>query len=120
MLEQARNDATPATTVKTQPHIARQEKNNGLKLARVAASASPDEIRNAITSTQTKKAVGITGVIPKVPECRAGYCKRAKTIKRKLNLKLTRPSATAALLFIINLCINSRTKKLEPIQKEKP
>ena len=109
----------PATTVKMQPHNARQEKDNGLKLANVAAIARPDETKRAITSTQTRKAVGMIGVTPNVPEFKAGYCKSAKTIKRKLSLKLTRPSANAALLFIITPCMYSRTRWLELSQMEK-
>lgn len=83
-----------------QPNIARQEKNNGLKLERVAAMANPEEMMNAIESTQTRKAVGMIGVTPKVPECKAGYSNSATAIKRNPNLKLTRPKAIAARDFI--------------------
>lgn len=113
------NEATPAIVVKIQPHIARHEKNRGLKLARVAANAKAIDTNRAITSTQTKKTVGMIGVIPKVPECNAGYSSKAKTINRKLSLKLTLPSAIAALLFIIILYRKSKTKPLALNQTEK-
>ena len=57
-----------AVKVKTQPQNARQEKKNGFKLAMVAATVTARQTKVAIRFTQTKKAVGMIGVPPKVPE----------------------------------------------------
>lgn len=90
-----------AVKVNTQPANALQEKKNGLRLAKVAAIVTARQTNNIIKFTHIKKAVGIIGVKPKVPECNAGYSNRAKATKKKLIRKLTLPKAIAALLIRI-------------------
>jgi len=93
------NPAIAADNVKIHPAKARQEKKNGFKLAKVAAIVTAKQTKNIIRFTHIKKAVGIIGVKPNVPECRAGYSKSAKAKKKKLARKLTLPKAMAALLI---------------------